>query len=140
MERGNTKHGPRLDEEMAHEVQGHLQGRGAGGRAQEWRQPEPSGEDQPGVGWIPGGARSTRAGGAPGELTADEVEARSELGRYLNLAALPGDREALRRSAEENQAPDAILDQLDQLPSGETFQTVNEVWAALGHTNETQRW
>jgi hypothetical protein len=125
---------------MAHEVQTHLQGRGAGGRAEEWRQPEPAGEDQPEIGWIPGGTRDIRAGGAPGDLTADEVEARSRLGRYLDLSALPGDREALRRSAEEHREPADVLDELDRLPAGATYRTVNEVWAALGHTNETSRW
>jgi hypothetical protein len=140
MERGNTKHSPRLDEEMEREVQGHLQGRGAGSRVEEWREAEPSGEDQPDVGWIPGGTRETRAGGAPGALDADEVEARSRLGRYLELSALPGDRESLLRTARDNQAPDDVLAELERLPDGETFATVNEIWAALGHNNETQRW
>lgn len=140
MERGNTKHGPRLDEEMAQEVSGHLQGRGAGGRTEEWREPEPSGEDQPEVGWIPGGTRNVRAGGAPGDLTADEVEARSQLGRYLELSSLPGDRAALRQTAERNEAPDEVLAEIDRLPQDTVFATVNEVWAALGHANENQRW
>jgi hypothetical protein len=140
MERGNTKHGPRLDEEMAHEVQTHLQGRGAGGRADEWRQPEPAGEDQPDVGWIPGGARTTRAGGAPGDMTADDTEARSRLGRYLPLSAMPGDRATLRAAAEQRQAPEDILAELDRLPPDRSFTTVNEVWAALGHATENHRW
>jgi hypothetical protein len=140
MERGNTKHGPRLDEEMAHEVQGRIQGRGAGGRTEEWREPEPPGEDQPNPSWIPGGSRNVRAGGAPGSLTPDEVEARSELGRYLDLSAFPGDRASLRRTAEEHRAPDAVLDELDRLPPDRTFQTVNQVWTALGHASENQRW
>jgi hypothetical protein len=139
MERGNTKHGPRLDEDMAHEVRSQL-GRGAGGRTDEWREPEPAGEDQPDVGLIPGGTRNTRAGGAPGDLTADEVEARSRLGRYIDLSALPGDRAALRRSAEEHRAPDDVLAELDRLPADGTYATVNEVWAALGHAVETRRW
>jgi hypothetical protein len=140
MERGNTKHGPRLDEELAHEVRTHTQGRGAGGRVEEWREPEPPGEDQPEVGWIPGGSRDTRAGGAPGELTADEVEARSRLGRYLDLSVLPGDRAALRSCAERYRAPEDILAELDRLRPDRTFATVNEVWAALGHPVETRRW
>jgi len=140
MERGNTKHGPRLDEEMAHEVQTHTQGRGAGGRAEEWREPEPAGEDQPDVGWIPGGTRDQRAGGAPGDLTPDEVEARSRLGRYLDLSDLPGDRSTLRRAAEAHQAPDEILADLDRLPPRVTYRTVNEIWTALGHATENHRW
>jgi hypothetical protein len=125
---------------MAHEVRSHLQGPGAGGRADESREPEPAGEDQPEVGWIPGGTRSIRAGGAPGDLTGDEVEARSRLGRYLHPSALPGDRAALRRSAEEHRAPEEVLAELDRLPPDVSYATVSEVWAALGHTNETRRW
>jgi hypothetical protein len=140
MDRGNAKHSPRLDEELAHEARTHTRGLGAGGRTEEWREPEPSGEDQPEVGWIPGGTRDTRAGGVPRDLTPDEVEARSRLGRYLDLSALPGDRETLRRSAQRNQAPDDVLDELDGLPPGRSFATVNEVWAALGHAVETRRW
>ena len=137
MERGNTKHGPRLDEEMSHEVKDSLQGQGAGARGGEWREPEPPGEDQPEVGWIPGG---TRPGGAPGDLTADDAEQRSELGRHLSLSAFPADRNRLRQEAESHQAPDHVLAELDRLPEGQAFRTVNEVWAALGHPTENQRW
>ncbi|HEU4426810.1 MAG TPA: DUF2795 domain-containing protein [Pilimelia sp.] len=137
MERGNTKHGPRLDEEMEKEVRAHLQGSGAGARAEEWREPEPPGEDQPEVTLIPAG---DRPGGAPGALTAEEAERRSRLGRHLDLSALPADRDGLRRAAAAHQAPDDVLAELDRLPTGVTFQTVTQVWTALGHDNETQRW
>ena len=36
-------------------------------------------------------------------------------------------------------APDDILESLAGLPADETYQTVNEVWAALGHPNESHR-
>jgi len=137
MERGNTKHGPRLDEEMAREVQGHVQGSGAGSRVEEWREPEPAGEDQPEVTLIPGGERP---GGAPGELTATDAERRSELGRHLEPSDFPADRSRLRRAAERHHAPDHVLAELDRLPADATFATVSEVWAALGHPNESRRW
>jgi hypothetical protein len=136
MERGNSKHGPRLDEEMAREVQGTVQGV-AGSRVEEWREPEPAGEDQPEATGVPAGDRRS---GVPQGMTSEEVEQRSELGRYIDLSALPADREGLRRTAEKNNAPDAVLDALDRLPADRTFQTVSEVWAALGHANETTRW
>lgn len=124
MERGSNKHGPRLDEQLDREVEGVVRGT-AGGRVEEWREPEPSGEDQPEVTLNP---------------QADEREQLSRFGRYISRSVLPGDRAALRRSAEENEAPDDLLASLDRLPSDREFQTVAEVWSALGHADETQRW
>ncbi|MDG4766611.1 DUF2795 domain-containing protein [Solwaraspora sp. WMMD406] len=136
MERGNSKHGPRVDESMAHEVRGTTQGT-AGGRAEEWHEAEPPGEDQPEPTTVPAGDNRS---GAPQGMTNEEVEQRSRLGRYINLSALPGDRTMLRDSARENEAPADVLAEIDQLPAGRTFRTVSEVWAALGHANETTRW
>jgi Protein of unknown function (DUF2795) len=136
MERVNSKHGPRVDEEMDREVSGTVHGT-AGSRVEEWRQPEPPGEDQPEATTAPVG--ETRAG-TPFGMTADDVEQRSRLARYIGLSALPGDRDALRRSAEDNEAPDDVLAQLARLPADTEFQNVAEVWAALGHSNEAQRW
>jgi hypothetical protein len=136
MERGNSKHSPRVDEQLEREVEGTLQGI-AGSRVEEWREAEPAGEDQPEPTVVPEGDYRT---GAPQGMTSAEVEQRSRLGRYITMSALPGDRAALRRNAEENEAPDDILSELDRLPSDREFRTVSEVWAALGHANETKRW
>jgi hypothetical protein len=70
------------------------------------------------------------------ELTHDEIEARSRLGRYIPMASLPGDRDDLIAGATELNAPDDIIDALERLPEDELFETVSEVWAALGHRNE----
>lgn len=121
---------------MAQEVRGITQGT-AGGRAEEWHEAEPPGEDQPEPTVVPAGDNRS---GVPQGMTSEEVEQRSRLGRYINLSVLPGDRTTLRRNAEGNEAPADVLAELDQLPSGRTFQTVSEVWAALGHANETKRW
>jgi hypothetical protein len=32
-----------------------------------------------------------------------------------------------------------VLRLLEQLPDGETYETVNQVWAAVGGSNETRR-
>jgi hypothetical protein len=116
MERGSSKHSPRVDEQMSQEVLGTVQGV-AGGRAEEWKMAEPSGEDQP---------ESTRA------LEAESANDLSRFGRYIGMSAMPGDRVALRRSAETLEAPDDILADLDTLPEGVVFRTVTEIWAALG--------
>src|SRR6266508_4837917 len=93
MERGSTKHGPRVDDAMEHEVRGIVQGGGTEGRVEEWRDPEPAGEDQPDVSPVLDDA--SRGGGAPPGMTPEEVEGRSELGRYIPLSALPGTRDEL---------------------------------------------
>jgi Protein of unknown function (DUF2795) len=136
MERGSDKHSPRVDDQLEREVEGTVRGT-AGSRVEEWREAEPAGEDQPDVTLVPEGDYGT---GAPQGMTSEEVEQRSRLGRYIGRSALPGDRAALRRSAEDLEAPDDVLAQLDRLPPDREFQTVSEVWAALGHANETQRW
>ena len=136
MERGSNKHGPRVDDELEREVQSTLRGTGDS-RAEEWREPEPSGEDQPEASLVPEGDDGS---GAPQGMTSEEVEQRSRLGTYINRSVLPGDRAALRRTAEENEAPDDVLAEIDRLPSDREFRTVSEVWSALGHANETQRW
>ncbi|MFV2100730.1 DUF2795 domain-containing protein [Micromonospora sp. LOL_024] len=138
MERGSSKHAPRVDEQMSQEVSGLVQGPGAGGsRVDEFRVPEPSGEDQPEATTAPAG--DTRSG-TPQGMTSEDVEARSRLGRFITLSALPGDRAALLANARANDAPDDVLGELGRLPEDTRYQTVSEVWAALGHTNETTRW
>jgi hypothetical protein len=136
MERGNAKHSPRVDDELAHETDGIVKGT-AGGRVEEFREAEPSGEDQPESSIVPEGDDGS---GVPQGMTAEEVELRSRLGRFINRSALPADRDRLHLVAEENEAPDDVLEEIDRLPSGVQFRTVSEAWAALGHRNESQRW
>ncbi|MGC9665645.1 DUF2795 domain-containing protein [Planosporangium sp. 12N6] len=135
MERGNSKHGPRLDDEMEHEVRGMLQG-GVDTRVEEWRDPEPAGEDQPNPTRVPVGYERT---GVPAGMTPEEVEQRSRIGRYIPLSALPGDRDDLLAAAEENDAPQDVIDRLAALPAERVFETINQVWAALGGHNEERR-
>jgi hypothetical protein len=115
MERGNTKHGPRVDEQMSQEVRGAVQGI-TEARAEEWKMSEPAGEDQP----------------QPTRISNGGENPLSRFGRYIGRSALPGDRDALRRSAEVLTAPDDVLADLDQLPAGVVFHTVTEIWSALG--------
>jgi hypothetical protein len=123
MDRGSSKHSPRVDEEMKHEVLGTVQGI-AGGRAEEWKMAEPAGEDQP---------DPTRA------VDAESANDLSRFGRYIGLSALPGDREDLLASAETLEAPDDILADLRTLPDDVVFQTVTEIWAALGRGSAERR-
>ena len=123
---------------MSQEVSGLVQGPGtAGSRVEEFRQAEPAGEDQPEPTTAPAGELRT---GAPQGMSSEDVEGRSRLGRFITMTALPGDREALIANARDNDAPDDIVAALEGLPPGTHYQTVSEVWAALGHRNETTRW
>ncbi|GIJ33545.1 Protein of unknown function [Micromonospora sediminimaris] len=123
---------------MSQEVSGLVQGPGTGGsRVDEFRVPEPAGEDQPEPTTAPAGDLRS---GAPQGMTSEDVEARSRLGRFITMTALPGDRAALLANARANEAPDDVLAALERLPESTRYQTVSEVWAALGHTNETTRW
>ncbi|MDV3126952.1 hypothetical protein M1247_18665 [Mycobacterium sp. 21AC1] len=48
MERESSKHSPREDDELKHELRGTLQGNRSS-RAEEWRDPEPPADDDPDV-------------------------------------------------------------------------------------------
>ena len=111
-QRGSSKHSPRVDEEMAQEARGVVQG---------------SPPD------------NHLAGGAPPGMTYEEVEERSRLGRFIPRSSLPGDREELVLGATEMNAPDDVIVTLAALPADERYRTVNEIWAALGHHNEERR-
>ncbi|MEO3778685.1 DUF2795 domain-containing protein [Micromonospora sp. B11E3] len=138
MERGSSKHAPRVDEQMSQEVSGLVQGPGTGGsRVEESRVPEPAGEDQPEATTAPAGELRS---GAPKGMSSRDVEERSRLGRFITMTALPGDREALVANALANAAPDDLVTALRGLPPDTVYQTVSEVWAALGNKNETTRW
>ncbi|TMM37255.1 MAG: DUF2795 domain-containing protein [Actinobacteria bacterium] len=138
MERGSSKHGPRLDEQMEHEVRGLLQGQPGNDRVEEWHDPEPAGEDQPEAAGFPA-PELDRPGGAPAGITVEETERRAEFASYLHRSLFPAKRSKLRRAAQEANAPDWVVAVIDQLPDGE-YPNVAEAWAAAGGGIESQRW
>jgi hypothetical protein len=135
MERGSDKHSARMDDALAHDVDGLV--RSGHDNREDWNAPEPSGEDQPDVDRVPNG---TLAGGVPEGMTEADVERRSELATYLGRL-WPATREELIRVATDNEAPDSVIAQLHTLPVGEQFANLQDVWAALsgGHV-ETHRF
>jgi hypothetical protein len=127
MDRGSNKHSARVDDEMAEEVRGTVQGV-AGARAEEWKMAEPSGEDQPQTTVVPDDdyGRDEPAGvGNP------EAEQFSRFGSYIGRA-FPGDRAAIEESARNLDAPDDVLALIEQLPPDTEFRNVAEVWQTLG--------
>ncbi|WP_104526394.1 DUF2795 domain-containing protein [Blastococcus atacamensis] len=129
----STKHNPRLDEELEHEIQGMLKGDKAT-RAQEWREVEPVAEGEPALTVDPSG---TLVAGLPEGMTEDAVVARAELARWLTRQPFPGNREHLLEAAMDHRAPDAVVAELERLPADQTFERIGDVVRALGYPTET---
>ncbi|MFL6074286.1 MAG: DUF2795 domain-containing protein [Mycobacteriales bacterium] len=136
VERGSDKHGPRRDDELASETEGMTRS-AHGTHAEEWAEPEPSGEDQPVSSLDPTGPD---VGGTPPGMSGEDVEGRSELGAALRRGAYPTDRDGLIVEAARANAPDTVIDELRRLPDDRrSYQNVEEVWEALGHPGEAHR-
>jgi hypothetical protein len=136
MEQGADKHSARLDDEMKHATEGMVRA-GRSTRAEEWRDPEPSGEDEPDVDRAPD---STLTGGTPDGMTATDVELRSELASYLDRSTFPAVRAQLMEQATENHAPERVLDEIRRLPDGREYVNVNDIWSTLGGGTEQHRF
>jgi hypothetical protein len=128
MDRGSSKHNPRVDEQLAEEVQGTVHGV-AGSRAEEWKMAEPSGEDQPETTVAPD---FDYGSGEPAGVGNAQAERFSRFASYIGRSAFPGDREALLRSAADLDAPDDVVEALGRLPGGTRYQNAADVWNALG--------
>ena len=122
IDRGNSKHSPRLDDEMAHEVRGE-------GRVEEWREPEPPGDDQPDGARIPQGHYGNGTGD---DRDPDRRDERARIGAYVPRDVFPAGRTKLLRRAKESNAPDEVIDVLDKLPPDVTYLGAPELWKALG--------
>jgi uncharacterized membrane-anchored protein len=66
----------------------------------------------------------------------EDVPGRSRLASYLSYRMFPADRTRLLETAVEHSAPDDVLAELRRLPADVTYQTVTDVWHALGHGRE----
>jgi hypothetical protein len=131
-ERGSDRHGPLLDQALAREVDGMLRGTGPT-HAEEWRDPEPAGPDQPRVGTAAGAD-----GGTPDGMGQADLELRAELAAVLGRAAFPADGTALRSWLADGNAPDHLRALLARLPGDRRYENVGEVWAALRLPAEDQ--
>jgi len=136
MERGN-KHSPRVDEQLEHEVEGMLRAERPT-RAEEWREPEPAGEDQPDPGRL--GEPEDRLPAPPPGMTPEEVTLRSELAAALTRAAFPSDESGLLGHLVDTDAPDRLRDLVRRLPSGRIYHNIGEAFVALGYHEEDHRF
>jgi hypothetical protein len=129
----STKHSPRLDDELQHEVEGMVRS-GRSTHAEEWADPEPSAAGAPDVDVAPG---ATLVGGTPVGMDADAVVVRAELARWLDRADFPSTGPQLVEAARDHRAPDAVVAELERLPDGETYERIGDVVRALGYPTET---
>lgn len=131
--RGSDKHNPRLDDQREHEVGALVQGAPDEGRS-ESRSQEQGGHDRPrGV----QGTRPQTSERAGYGLSEPEADLRADLARHLRGAAFPAGREDLVRVAEDEGAPDELLERLRGLDAGRRYRTTQEVWEELGGYVET---
>jgi hypothetical protein len=129
VDRGSDKVGPRKDEERKHETEGLVRS-GHSTHAEEWKDPEPAGEDQ---------LMGSLHGGMPQGMAADDVEGRSELATFLGKDCYPMVREQVIGLLVDRKAPQRVVDRVRRLPSGREFANVNEIWRALGGSVEKSR-
>jgi hypothetical protein len=131
MEERSTEHSPRIDDALADAVEPITRGAPVDGRVEERLVAEPA--DQ---GTAVTAVQGFAAPPLPGTLGEAERRQRSELAIALRPSAFPGERDTLRRTAENEHAPDWILELLDRLPIDTRFDTVQDVWLALGGHHE----
>lgn len=136
IQRRSDKSGPMRDDQRARETSGITEGTHEP-HAEEWREQEPSGEDQPDVDMVPD---TTLAGGTPPGMTQRDVNLRSALARYLGPDVYPADRQALLRRLEETAAPGNLVELVRDLPFGRLYTTVQELSQDLGLGTEERRF
>lgn len=68
------------------------------------------------------------------------IDRRAALAEALGKEVWPADRDALLAKAQEGNAPDRVLGDLQRLPAGRTFENVQAVAEALGLGTEQQRF
>ncbi|MFE9674339.1 DUF2795 domain-containing protein [Streptomyces sp. NPDC006259] len=133
VERGSNPVSPRKDDEMKHELEGHLRA-GQPTHVEEAYDPEPPADDDirvdPGGPVPPPGEERERA---RAETEAETL--RSELARHLERGAFPADRRTVLDVLEAHHAPDPVLDAARRLPDGGHYADVTEIVAALGPGN-----
>jgi hypothetical protein len=116
VDRGSDKVSPRVDEQLEKETDALQRGSPVSSRAEDFREQEGSGEDEPDTDARP---------------TVGPAEARADLARHLQPSVFPADRERLLKSALEMNAPESMLSLLEGVPDGREFSNVQEVWEAL---------
>jgi hypothetical protein len=120
MERGNTKHGPVRDDELAHETEDLVRAEPTPSHTEEWREPEPV--DDP-----------RELFEADAALTEEEaIELRSELARLLTRDEFPLTRHALLAILDDKGASPALVERVSAMPGRPHYRSTHELLEALG--------
>jgi hypothetical protein len=122
MERGSDTHGPIMDDELRRQTESLERGAPVESRSEEEREEASPADGEP-------ASDQRLRGGRPEGL--DDVEARSELARFLQPSAFPADRDGLLRSAAETDAPEPIVGAIRTLPESKVYDNVQSVWEDL---------
>ncbi|SEG93152.1 Protein of unknown function [Thermomonospora echinospora] len=132
MPRDSAKRSPRVDDELKHETEGMIRG-GGPTHVEEWRQPEPTGEPPASAQMPP-----ERQGGGV-DMTAREVEWRSQIAQVLAPLDYPADRGKILAFLERNHAPGNVVTAMTGLPKDRKFHNVGEIARAIGIHTEQHR-
>lgn len=134
MERGSDKHSSMVDDALKHDSASLRRGGPSEARSQESREQEGPAEGEPTPdARLRGGGEIPRAG-----LSLDDINGRADLARYLEHRKFPARPAELAAHARERHAPDGVVEQLLAAPD-RLYETVSEVWAALGGRVENAR-
>jgi hypothetical protein len=136
MERQGNLHNPRLDDQLAGEVESLTRGAPVESRSLESRTMEAAADGEPVPQSIVDEVSDVEAGDEfDGGLSRGELIARSDLGRHLRPSIFPASRAAILDCATDEHASLELLGQLEAIPDRE-YHTVQEVWEALGGKRE----
>lgn len=131
MERQSVQHSGRVDDEMAAEVSSLTHGAPVESHAEEEFAHEPAGDGDP----EPDRLTRDDVPVPPGALDPHDVDARSDLARFLSPSRFPCDRDAALTAVRAAGAPESVIALVEQLPPGR-YATTGDIWRALGGATE----
>lgn len=125
---GRDKTSPIRDDEIKREMAGELRA-ARGTRVEEEREPRPAGEDRPPAAASPG---APLIGGTPQGITAEGVELRAEMARFLGRGTFPAGRDGVVETLRRNNAEDWLIDAAERLPGDREFENMQSISRELG--------
>ena len=129
-----SKHSPRIDELLQHETASLLGGAPDEGR-DEGRLQQASGPGEPDLA-LPD---RSLPGDPADRLAEDELDRRARLAAAVAPAHFPATSRDLAEVAEAEHLATDLLDELRALDPDQSFETVQEVWLAIGGSVEGPR-